>query len=158
MTVKDIDMYLKLKARADHPTTPAPEAANAQKQLMAMELEHPDIAAKALHVQTVLNGTDEFFPRVGASAPGTPAAPKNAVLAFVDGMVRGAASEFADRVAGEVSGAGRHEALRSGQVVTRRMSCGKGQVCIEIRANQRDMQRRQLRDQVMDRVEELLRE
>lgn len=159
MTVKDIDLFLKLKARAEHPATPAPEAATAHKQMLEMELEHPDIAAKALHVQTVLSGTDDFFPR--ASSEGTHAqAPvsKNPVLAFVDGVFRGAAQEFAGRVAEEVSGASRHEGLKAGQVVTRRLACGKGQVCIEVRANRKDMQRRPLRDQVLDRVEEMLRE
>jgi len=163
MTLRDIDHYLKLKARADHEATPAPERDVAKRQMEALEAEHPDISLRAAAVEAALNHTpsiEDFFPR---SAPHreSPAGAKptqNPFAAFVDGLFRGAANDFANTVAGEVTGAQRHDALRPEQVVTRRMSCGKGQVCIEVRANRKDMRRRALREQVMDRIEEMLQE
>lgn len=163
MNLRDVDSYLKRKALAEHPSTPAAEAESARAQMRAMEVEQPDIALRAAAVEAALNreaGFDpnDFFPRGGANPGSKPAAPTNPFTAFVDGVFKGAAREFADTVAGEVSGASRHEALKPEQVVTRRMACAKGQVCIEIRANKKDMKRRFLREQVMDRIEDLLTE
>lgn len=162
MTLRDVDSYLKRKALAEHPSTPAAEARSARDQMAAMEKEQPDITLRAAAVEAALHrevpGFDpnEFF---GARAPAAAPPPAtNPVTAFIDGIFKGAAREFADTVAGEVSGASRHDALAPEQVVTRRMACAKGQVCIEVRANKKDMKRRFLREQVMDRIEDLLTE
>lgn len=54
--LRNVDLYLKVKARAEHPGTPEAEAANCRARMAEFEEEHPDIGLVAQRVDAAMRG------------------------------------------------------------------------------------------------------
>jgi hypothetical protein len=148
MDLGDVDRYLKVRALADHPRTPAAEARVAKARAASMEADHFGIQEAALRVQRAMAGDDP--------APQAPPSPARGWSDLFRDVAQQTASEFADRFAGEVSGAGRFEPLARGECVFVDHDCGDGQVCLEVRVLARDLGRVRSRDRIIDGVEDEL--
>ena len=143
MTLRDLDLFLKRLALADTVGN-ANEQAEARRQVADMEREHPGIRAKALRVQQLVEGVE------------APAPASAGWQSFLRGVAQQGVAQFADELAGEVSGARRFETLKRGACVLTVHRCSPGQVCLEMRVRARDVRNADARDQILDGVEEEL--
>jgi hypothetical protein len=141
-TIDDVSRYLKLRARAEHPTTPDAEVVSARKIMATMELKDPDLQPTAARVASALHGTPSQDVRSSAD-PWWASILKEGVMLGVQsiGSDPEAAARF-DPIAGR------------GQCVITVHDCGAGQVCVEFRANARDLAKRNRRDRMLDQLEE----
>ena len=148
MTLADVDRYVKLRAMAERPGTAA-EGAAFRAKVASMEAEHPGIREASLRVLHAM--TSEPPPQAAPAAP-------SGWGDLLKAAVQQGASTFADKVAGEVSGAARFEPLARGECVLSEHACGDGQVCLEIRVLARDLLRARPREKIVDGIEgELIR-
>lgn len=147
MDLGDVDRYLKVRALADHAATPANEKRAAKARLASMETDHAGIREAAARVQRAM------------AAEATPQAPTTPAPGWGDrlrNVAQQTASEFADKFAGEISGAGRFEPLARGECVLTPHDCGDGQVCLEVRVLARGLGRVRSRARIIDGIEDEL--
>jgi hypothetical protein len=158
MTLKEVNRWLVLHDRATAQAGDEGsrrERAVAQTQLDALEDACPGIEARAKAIQKIVD-----LPYVpGADLPGEPAAGKKKAPAWsatlgdvLKAVLVGQAAGLADTFAGEVSGAGRLEALEPGDVVLKAHTCAPDQVCLEVRMRKRDVLRAKTLDQTLRQI------
>ena len=151
-TIDTVGKYIKLKARAEHPSTPKTEAATAKSLMLGMSNEDPALPKVAKRVAGVIDGTttERSLPNGG---PGTW---WSEIENFFAGAAIAAAERGADNFAGQVTGSARFEPLRRGDVALTTHDCSPNQVCLEIRVRAIDIERVSFRAKVLDGIEDEL--
>lgn len=158
MTLKDIVRYLDLKARAEGPGTPPAEAATCRQFMKDMEAKHEDIAMIAERVQAAERGEVPPFPFPFPFGGSTPRQPRTGprkprpMETIIDNVV----GRFVDNMTEELTGGGRQEPLEHGQIKLIRKACAEGQVCFELRMRRKDARTERIREQVLDRIHDIL--
>lgn len=158
MTLTDIDRFLKLCTKADHPGTPPEEAALSRKMAAQMEVTHPGIRAKAKLVQQVVDaeGAPEGASPTNTGARNAGVPPATNWGSWAASILQQAVQQGVNAVVDDVSGAGRLAALKKGDVVLRPHPCAEDQVCLEIRARKADVNRSRTRAEILDSIEDAL--
>lgn len=155
MTLTDIDRFLKLCVKAEHPGTPKEEATSAAKMAAQMEVTHPGIRKKAQLVQQVVDAEGAEAPPPRNTGAGNPNASEG-WGAFVSGVLKQAVQASVNAVADDVTGTKRYDKLGKGEVVLTRRDCAEGQVCIEVRARSAEVIRSRSRAEILDSIEDAL--
>lgn len=156
MTLTDIDRFLKLCTKAEHPGTPKEEAASAAKMAAQMEVTHPGIRAKSALVQQVVDAEGAEAPPPRNTGAKNGPAPATGWGAFVSSVLKQAVQESVNAVADDVTGTKRYDKLEKGEVVITRRDCAVGQVCVEVRARSAEVIRSRSRAEILDSVEDAL--
>lgn len=144
MDLRDVDLYIKVRAKATHAGTPAEEAAVAQRRMRELETSFPGIAARADWVTRVMTAEGNPFKAPPSGSGNTTAA--NPFGEIVERVLGPRIDRFAegavDVLAGKVSGADRWTELKPGEVRISKHECPTEQVCIEVRVLRSDLLRR----------------
>lgn len=142
--------YLKLRERADHPGTAAPEAMNCRTRMQEMEADYSELLPTVSRIERALAGTAER-PRFQRPPPAK--GWKAAAMSVVQDLVE----VGADRVADNMTGSHRFNALSRNECAIDRLPCAPEQVCIEVRVRQDDLRRPMFRQRLVDGIEAELR-
>lgn len=132
-------------------TTPGEKEA-AARAVSRMEASYPGIREATFRAERAIQAP-EPEPK-STEAPAWP----GMVVSMLGGVAAGVASQMADEVAGHLSGAGRFEPLKSGELVFLTRACSPDQVCAEVRLLAVDLRRRRTREKMMAALERELSE
>lgn len=142
MTLEDCAKFRKCLDLHYGATTPGEKEA-AGRAVARMEANYPGIREATFRAERIIREPEP--PPKSAETPVWP----GVIASVLGGIAAGAASQMADEVAGHLSGAGRFEPLRSGELIFIVRACAPDQVCAEVRLLAKDLRRHSTREKIM---------